>query len=85
MKAFSRSFMLRYFKSFEKPCHSIGIIHGSSFNLPMQAKLSLYHNFYPYLSLQRRAIVFSEIIDLGIEFHRFTFLNLPFQCREVSN
>ena len=53
MKAFSRSFMLRYFKSFENPSHSIGIIHSSSFNLPMQANLSLYHNFYPYLSYHR--------------------------------
>ena len=80
MKAFSRSFMLRYFKSFENHSHSVGIIHGSSFNLPMQAKLSLYYNFYPYLSLQRRAILFCEIIDLEIKFLRFTFKNLPFQC-----
>ena len=78
MKAFCRSFLLRYFKSFENPSHSIGIIHGSSFNLPMQAKLSLYHNFYPYLSLQRHAILFSEIIDLRIKVHRFKFKNLPF-------
>ena len=80
MKAFSRSFMLRYFKSFENPSHSIGIIHGSSFNLPMQAKLSLYHDFYPYLSLQRGAILFSEITDLGIKLHRFTFKTFPFSA-----